>query len=142
MYDCEGTWQNCWRVCVRAKTLYYWAAFTCLNTLRRERGQREDLFNFSIMTIVDPHPEAHPIKPFVLFPSKSSRWNSSWIGWKISIELSIANRLQNCWKIFEIRSRGLYFKSLLRLISFKLLIETNVKILRWNFQNYPPFSKE
>lgn len=45
-------------VCVRKDTLLR-AAFTCLNTLRRERGQREDLFNFSIMTIIDLHPEAY-----------------------------------------------------------------------------------
>lgn len=45
-------------VCVRKDTLLR-AAFTCLNTLRRERGQREDLFNFSIMTIVDLHPETY-----------------------------------------------------------------------------------
>ena len=41
-------------VCMRAQRHFIArAAFTCLNTLRRERGQREDLFNFSIMTIVD-----------------------------------------------------------------------------------------
>lgn len=51
-------------VCARKDTLLR-AAFTCLNATRRERGQREDLFNFSIMTIPDLQPRImlNAIKP-------------------------------------------------------------------------------